>query len=36
MSSYILKSMGNGETMVAYAQFPKLYFLAAWTALNGS
>lgn len=33
MSSYILKSMGNGETMVAYAQFPKLYFLAAWTAL---
>jgi uncharacterized membrane protein YdbT with pleckstrin-like domain len=33
MSSYILKSMGNGETIVSYARFPKLYFLAAWTAL---
>ena len=33
MSSYILKSMGTGETMVAYARFPKLYFLAAWAAL---
>jgi uncharacterized membrane protein YdbT with pleckstrin-like domain len=31
--SYIQKSMGSGETIVAYAQFPKLYFLGAWLAL---
>ena len=32
--SYIQKSMGGGETIVAYAQFPKLYFLGAWLALG--
>ena len=31
--SYIQKSMGGGETIVSYAQFPKLYFLGAWLAL---
>ena len=31
--TYIRQSMGNGETVVVYAQFPKLYFLAAWLAL---
>jgi len=31
--SYIQKSMGNGETIVAYGQFPKIYFLGAWLAL---
>ena len=31
--SYIQQSMGSGETIVAYAQFPKLYFLGAWLAL---
>jgi len=31
--SYIQQSMGGGETIVAYAQFPKLYFLGAWLAL---
>ena len=32
--SYIQQSMGGGETIVAYAQFPKLYFLGAWLALG--
>jgi len=31
--SYIQQSMGGGETIVSYAQFPKLYFLGAWLAL---
>ena len=31
--SYIQKSLGGGETIVTYAQFPKIYFLAAWLAL---
>jgi hypothetical protein len=31
--SYIQQSMGGGETIVVYAQFPKLYFLGAWLAL---
>lgn len=31
--SYIQKSLGGGETIVLYAQFPRLYFLGAWLAL---
>ena len=31
--SYIQQSLGGGETIVVYAQFPKLYFLGAWLAL---
>ena len=31
--SYIQQSMGAGEAIVVYAQFPKLYFLGAWLAL---
>ena len=31
--SYIQRSMSGGETIVVYAQFPKLYFLTAWLAL---
>lgn len=31
--SYIQRSLGGGETIVVYAQFPKIYFVAAWMAL---
>ena len=31
--SYIRESLGNGETVVVYARFHKLYFAAAWLAL---
>jgi hypothetical protein len=31
--SYIQQSLGDGETVVTYAHFPKLYFIAAWLAL---
>ncbi len=30
MASYIDKSLGNGETVIARARFPFLYVLAAW------
>ena len=31
--SYIQQSLGDGETVVTYARFHKLYFTAAWLAL---
>ena len=31
--SYIQQSLGEGETIIARARFPKLYFLAAWLML---
>ena len=31
--SYIQQSMGGGETIVVYAQFPRLYIAGAWLAL---
>jgi uncharacterized membrane protein YdbT with pleckstrin-like domain len=31
--SYIQQSLGNGETIITYARFHKLYFVAAWLAL---
>ena len=31
--SYIQKSLGDGEAIIARARFPKLYFLAAWLML---
>jgi uncharacterized membrane protein YdbT with pleckstrin-like domain len=31
--SYIQQSLGNGETIITYARFHKLYFAAAWLAL---
>jgi hypothetical protein len=31
--SYIRESLGNGETVVVYARFHKLYALGAWLAL---
>ena len=33
MASYIDRSLGNGETVIARAHFHKLYFAAAWLAL---
>ena len=33
MTSYIDRSLGDGETIIARAHFHKLYFTAAWLAL---
>ena len=31
--SYIQQSLGDGESVITYARFPALYFIAAWLAL---
>jgi hypothetical protein len=31
--SYIQQSLGDGEVVITYARFPKIYFLAAWLGL---